>query len=60
VDHKEVHKRLRTNEALEEDLTLANKKIDELQYIINEGIRLLEKSEHPFYKGLSILKDYKT
>jgi hypothetical protein len=55
--HKEVLKRLRTNEALEEDLELANKRITELEYIIKESIRLLEQSENPFYKGISMLKE---
>ena len=54
---EEALKRLRINEALEEDLAIANKRIAELEYVVSESIRLLELSEHPFYKGISILKD---
>jgi len=54
---EEVLKRLRMNEALEEDLVLANKKIALLEHIIKDSIRLLEKSENPFYAGLKMLKD---
>ena len=55
--HADVHARMRTNEALEEDLTLANDKIALLEHVIKEGVRLLENSEHPFYHGLKILKE---
>jgi len=59
MDHKEVYKRLRTNEALEEDLILANARILELENYIKEAIVLLEASESPFYKGIERLKKYK-
>jgi len=43
--------------AAEVDLLKANEKIQELEYIIADSIRLLEKSEHPFYLGIKLLKD---
>lgn len=57
--HEKVFKRLRTNEALEEDLALANKEIARLQGIIEESLEQLEASEMPFYVGMRVLKDYK-
>lgn len=57
--HDEVIKRLRTNEALEEDLTNATNEIKRLRYIITDSIRLLEKSERPFYNGIQMLKEMK-
>ena len=54
--HGEVFQRLRTNEALEEDLILANKRIVNLEKIIADAISAFEESEAPFYKGIKILK----
>jgi len=61
--HEEVFARMRTNEALEEDLKLANIKIADLQKKLNltrvaivDAQSHLEESEHPFYKGLKTLK----
>lgn len=63
MDHKQVAKRLRTNEALEEDLILANEKIAELQLKLNltlaavaDSLSRLEDSEAPFYAGIKTLK----
>lgn len=59
----EVMRRLRTNEALEEDLMIANKKIDELQLklilimaAVADSLSRLEDSEEPFYNGIKTLK----
>lgn len=63
MDHKEVKKRLRTNEALEEDLKLANEKIAKLQLkliltlaAVADSLSRFEDSEEPFYNGIKTLK----
>ena len=62
MHHEEVMKRLRTNDALEEDLAIANKKIAELQLKLNlvmaavaDAQSRFEDSESPFYAGLKTL-----
>lgn len=55
---EEAVQRLRTNEALKEDLSLAKDEITRLTYIIKESTRLMEKSEHPFYSGIKMRTTY--
>jgi len=61
--HEEVFTRLRTNEALEEDLIIATEKIVDLQKTlaltraaVADSLSHLEDSENPFYLGIKTLK----
>jgi len=61
--HNKVYTKLRTNEALEEDLRIAKDKINTLvkkltltYCAVADALDSLEKSEDPFYRGMKTLQ----